>query len=637
MKGLERYITMSDSVNRREFLVKSALASAAAGSATLAPHIGSAAEPPQDKPADSPGGGRTLVPPMLLGGTAAMSKPLLAPSQLSFRLGLARTRTTTYPLDSMDFIMMDLERPDGRSRHAHWCAGDLSGRLLEFLSCAEGVDGRNDPRLETLFERILKQRRPSGAIGRFGPVYGDPSPDENPLYPGFMGRLACGLVRYFRLSGDGRALETAVALGNRIWSSRDAWNDAMKGSRGRTFEAWLSEFFAHLYGATKEDRWVELCAMLRDNLDPCNVSCHAHAYMSTLRGLQWMAMYTGDLAWNERVEQNRRLIIENRFETPDGCTPECFPHSTRNEGCSIADWLMLNLHAGLLTGDAAAYENAERIFWNALAFNQLVTGGFGQRRMLGSGYGLDYIEEAWWCCVHDGGMALSEMARHTVTFRQGVISVNFLTPGQFAVPLPGGTWATVKIETAYPTRAEATIEADGVPADVAVKLRVPSCVHRPEVNEQRAGAKVQITLRGHLGHRIEECKPGVVLTYGPLVLVPAIWGWDSPDQHKTADASVPIGYIPASVPPGVPAIKLDAPADADGFVHLPLCPPAQPLPIWSYFDEGPGARTWVEGAAVMVNLKFPDGNVRPMRFTPMCYNTSCLSLFETPVVFRGVE
>jgi len=103
----------------------------------------------------------------------------------------------------------------------------------------------------------------------------------------------------------------------------------------------------------------------------------------------------------------------------------------------------------------------------------------------------------------------------------------------------------------------------------------------------------------------------LMLTYGPLVLVPAIWGWDAPSQGKqSADAAVPPGYIPASLPPGIPAIKLVSPADAGSFVQLPLCPPEQPLPEWSYFDDGPGAPTWVEGASVMVNLKFPGGNVR---------------------------
>ena len=37
-----------------------------------------------------------------------------------------------------DQFVMDLERPDGVHRHAHWCTGDLTGRLLEFLLHAGG-------------------------------------------------------------------------------------------------------------------------------------------------------------------------------------------------------------------------------------------------------------------------------------------------------------------------------------------------------------------------------------------------------------------------------------------------------------------------------------------------------------------
>jgi hypothetical protein len=108
---------------------------------------------------------------------------------------------------------------------------------------------------------------------------------------------------------------------------------------------------------------------------------------------------------------------------------------------------------------------------------------------------------------------------------------------------------------------------------------------------------------------------------------------------KTSPSSdgIPDGYVPQSIPQGIPVIKLDNPTDADGFIDLPLCPPEKPLPTWSYFDEGPGSRTWVEGAAVEVNLKYPDGSVLPTRFIPMCFSTSCMSLFETPVVFQGAE
>jgi hypothetical protein len=355
--------------------------------------------------------------------------------------------------------------------------------------------------------------------------------------------------------------------------------------------------------------------------------------MSTLRGLQTAALMTGDKSWNEKPELNRRLIVAKRFEMPDGCTPEAFPGNYRNEGCSIADWLMLNLNAGLITGDQSAYEKAERIFWNALAFNQWINGSFGHRGLTANGYGMQCFEEAWWCCVHEAGLAMSEYARHAVVFRDGTIRVNLLVPGEFSVPLPGGKTTRVKVRTRWPAAAEATIEADGIPDGMAVKLRVPGCVAKPVVRETRNGERLCVNLQGTIGHRIEECRPGVILTYGPLVLAPSTYGWDLSRPPSAADAAVPAGYIPQSLPSGTPSIQLPGKPDAGGFVHFPL----NPLPEWSYFDEGAGARCWVEGAAVGVPLKFPNGEIKTLRFTPLCSNTSNLTLCETPLVFRNAE
>ena len=223
----------------------------------------------------------------------------------------------------------------------------------------------------------------------------------------------------------------------------------------------------------------------------------------------------------------------------------------------------------------------------------------------------------------------SEYARHVVTCREGTIRVNFLVPGEYTVPLPGGNEAQVKITTAYPARAEATIEANGVPVGAKVRFRVPACVRKAEVSESRTAQKVQLVFNGKLGHRIERCGPGVLLTYGPLVLVPASYGFGSV-RLTEADRQAPAGYFAESLPSGVPAPQLDRSADADGFV------PLEPGPItdWSYWDEGPQSRTWVPGAVATVPVQLSDGKVKPLRFTPMCYNTSCLSLYETPVVFR---
>ena len=68
----------------------------------------------------------------------------------------------------------------------------------------------------------------------------------------------------------------------------------------------------------------------------------------------------------------------------------------------------------------------------------VVTSARGDDWRTANGYGLNLFEEAWWCCVHDGGLAMTEYARHAVTFRDGAIRVNLWVPGKFALPLPGG-------------------------------------------------------------------------------------------------------------------------------------------------------------------------------------------------------
>jgi len=556
-----------------------------------------------------------------------LSTPLLSRSQLEFRLGLVRQRTRSYPLDSMDFIMMDLERPDEHHRHAYQCAGDLTGRLLEFLSHAEGVDGRSDPRLHELFERILRQRQPSGLFGR---IHEEFPKDQECIYA--CARVFPGLIYYYQLTNDARALDAAVGLAELTIRNEDIWRKQAQETGGRAMVLWITEPMAMLYGLTGKQAYLDFVGMINDTLEMPDKGAHAHGYMANLRGLQKAALITGDAAWNAKPEAARRMILEQHYELPDGCMPEGFPYSGANEGCSIADWLMLNLNTAAIEGDAAAYEHAEHILWNALAFNQWNTGCFGHRSTSPTGYSMRRFEEAWWCCLHHGGLALVEYALHAVTLREKTIQVNLLVPGTYRLALPGGREAEVRISTAYPARAEASISAAGVPAEVSLRLRVPGCVRRPVVTETRDNDRVQLRLSGRLGHHVESCHGGALLKYGPLVLAPAIYSWQGEGNGcysaTAGEAHAPTGYIPEAMPSGLPLLDLPAP-DADGLLTLSDLP----RPVWMYFDEGATSRCGVEGSAANVPVRFSDGNQKVLRFTPLCYNTSCLSLFDTPIVF----
>ena len=122
-----------------------------------------------------------------------------------------------------------------------------------------------------------------------------------------------------------------------------------------------------------------------------------------------------------------------------------------------------------------------------------------------------------------------------------------------------------------------------------------------------------------------------MLKYGPLVLSPAIYSWQA-ETRTAGEAHAPTGYIPDVMPQGLPVLQLPAP-DTDGLLRLS----ALPYPDWMYFDEGPTSRCGVAGAPANVSVKFPDSKQKTLRFTPLCYNTSCLSLFDTPIIFSGTE
>lgn len=554
------------------------------------------------------------------------SCPELSESHVRFRMGLVRQRTRTYPLDSMDFVMMDLERPDLCHRHAHWCTGDLTGRLLEFLSYSEGIDGQTDPRLPELFERILRQRRPSGLIGRYAALP-KPTPPEDDLMSG-SARLFPGLLRYYDLTGDARALDAAVGMAQFILARKDEWQARLKAKGAHFIEAWISEPMALLYGATGDTAYLDFVGLIEECLESPDKGCHAHGFLSTLRGLQVAALITGDKGWNTKVERYRQTIIEKHYEMPDGGMPEVFPPGHRNEGCAIADWIMVNLNAGLITGDDSAYAKAEHSLWNGFAFNQWITGSFGSREITAAGYGLRHLEECVWCCVHDGGLALAEYARQAVTFRDGAIRVNLLLPGAYRLRVAGQADAEIRIRTSYPAAADTVVEARHVPADMKVHLRIPSCVRRAEVNEDRNADAVTLHLKGVLGHHVERCHRGEMLFYGPLVMAPAGYNWSGPVVSESERGNVPTGYIPDDLPKGLPKLRPGEP-DADGLLHLS----DQPLGDWTFFDEGPGAKCWVPGATANVPVKFADGQSRSLRFVPQCYFTSCLALYETPIVF----
>ena len=81
-------------------------------------------------------------------------------------------------------------------------------------------------------------------------------------------------------------------------SKKDVWRDRLRSEGGRFIQAWVSEPFARLYGITRDARWLDFCGLVREAMGDCDVYCHAHGYMSTLRIADGRAGY-----WRQWLER----------------------------------------------------------------------------------------------------------------------------------------------------------------------------------------------------------------------------------------------------------------------------------------------------------------------------------------------
>lgn len=551
-----------------------------------------------------------------------LSTPHLGPSQLSFRIGLARKRLSAYPLDDINFIFNNIERPRMSRVMADWWTGDLSGRILEALSASDGVDGVHDARLTAIYERLLRNRQPEGYIGEFA---ADPVRQSADGFPNtVLNKILPGLVRYYRLTGDLRALDAAESEVNYLLRHKDAWMAYFKPDRPIDLYNWVADGIAQLYEITGDKRYEQALRETLTRLGGIEYA-HTHGAMTTLRAYQRMAHVTGDMSWNEKPELFRRRIAEKHYESVAGDIPEGFPMSPRNESCSTADWMQLNLWAGLLlSGEAAdsAYAKAEHIFWNALAYNQIVTGGFGHRQFLRRGYGTMEFQEAWWCCTENALLAMSEYARHCVTADDEEIRVNMLVPGVYDVD-----GASVQIASLWPGRAEARVSVRD-PRGRRVYVRRPEGVAgwREERSEQPGG--LQLHLTGRVGHTVEPWEDRFALKYGILILAPGNNTWVQ-RENALAGSTIPAGYEGASFSSMDFRVELPA-ADESGFYPLNHLP----LPNWIFYEESPDSRTSFENVSVTVPIVFDDGQRADVRFWPLCYFVSTLTFYALPLLFR---
>ncbi len=532
--------------------------------------------------------------------------PTLTNSTFLFRLQLALKRLESHPLNSLDFILMDLEKPAGKVRHAHQCTADLTGRTIEFLSRARMVTSeQDDTRLHALFHRMMLKERVLGLARRYFPYY---------LY-----------------TNDAEAFEEIKA---QLDACVKVYRETAEEERESVLEAfvvpWCSlvEPLAQMYELTGDWDYIEAAkavAKISIRRRPSE-GVHSHDLMTTLRSMLYAARVSGDAWFLDTVKDYRDEILP--FQYADGSVAEGFPRSHRNEGCSIADWIMLNLRYAALTGDGEAWDIAEYSLLNAMFFSQFITGGFGHRNYSANGY-TSSIEEAWWCCTQTCGLALCEYAEHAVQLTEDGIRINYPVPGVYR--LKNGTHdITVKLTSSYPATYDVLAQVTGDDT-IPVTFRIPYYLKNADVTSVQTSKGRTFRLCGDIGHYYEQRDGGTVVKYGPLMLAPMIYSDIERNLFGVADA-VPEGYVRDSVSDLEKPTIIREKEDENGFVSVAA---GEDLPVWMVYDDGVGSPTGTgKRAPANIRIRFGDGTEKTLCFHPLCYATSNLTLTTFPMIFN---
>jgi hypothetical protein len=374
------------------------------------------------------------------------------------------TRTDRYSLDS--FAASAAARPG-----ALWWdwPGDQIGRWLSVLHVAEGLGWTPAvANRKAVADVILPLQTIDGNFGKPGSLKLD-----DVRIPSGNAFALRGLMDAYADTHDARFLESARRLGRYFEAIAPKWE--------KTAEGKLHEFYGHCLDGLVAlyeqggDQWaLDLAKRLAKNAGRTQ---HTHHSLSLCRGLIDLARVTGDKEYLKKAENYLAWCRDN--QTVSGGLPEEMPKSEQDEGCGLADWVVVNLMMFQLTGDDRYVGDAEHMLVNHFFMNQFRTGGFGHRtfsqEIVGGkhwqGWGGKFGSENPGCCSLWGQWALGQVARFIVTQSAGTVSVNLYPSAEITLPDHG---VRLQISSDFPrmTKVRIRVECEK-PQKFTLALRTP--------------------------------------------------------------------------------------------------------------------------------------------------------------------
>ena len=431
------------------------------------------------------------------------------------------------PID-LNFILADVNF--NQKRNFTNFSGDISGRFIEVCSLTS-PQGKPRPNvLKDVLNTIIQYQKKDGHYGvevdwskpiDFGSMT-DRSV-ETPILWG-NGRIFLGLLAAYERFNDLNALASAERMGDFYinvviprFCDPNRMEEYKKTTKGYA-AAYVTcvyhgiEGLVRCYRLTGKKKYLDAAVFMANFHEPFDVLPvgHSHGSISTHEALLLLYENTADKKYLDRIISRWQEVVKEGYVNPCGSVLEKFVVTgyNRDEGCSEADWLRLNLMLYRNTGETKYLNFAERLLYNGYPANQWPSGGFGHREL-----GIDEkgpyswkkrVAEAFWCCCYHGPLGLYEFKEFLAVCRknkdpnQETILYNF--PVDFVsgpIKCNGKNWTlTSKVlpgSASVPVRARLAFTADDSAASANLALRVPEWADDLDVqsNGKKLKGKIQ--------------------------------------------------------------------------------------------------------------------------------------------------
>lgn len=363
---------------------------------------------------------------------------------------------------------------------------DWPGRTLEaYARISMSLGGPCSARYDEIGYGMLAHQQPDGAFhngepvgGSSGGAYASPS-DLSARDSGFWFGNGRGLTGYlWAMCYEGeksKFREPAKSLGD--YTIEHYFDTNQPGLPSGSFWWVMDDAMAELYRDTGEAKYLDMAARIAESIPPANkVSQHTHSYLMSLRGIVQVCELTGGHADQmEKVLAQYQFFKDHVMWPGGGIIEHLGDPKTFNsnywydEGCSVCDWLSLNLALWRVTRDTMYMDMAERVALNHLIYDQDDSGGFCGDR------GVDFTREGspWpFCCAMYGATMLSEVTQYIDSTDGKDVYLNFFYPAKAELALDGGL-VQLDLETQYPADGKLLVTVGPAQTPFALKVRVP--------------------------------------------------------------------------------------------------------------------------------------------------------------------